>query len=739
MRPGRIPGWSTLGSAYSYGVCMPGTPERRIIDTRGYTRTIDRVNPECNHLVKTGDGTLVLLGTASFDAWANGVTVERGTLQFNSSTPLPRLFLDSDPNDYRLNLIHPLRLNGGALRAGQSLTFLVADEAFIPRDPFEVPIELGTRGGTIDTNGFTITAAEIRGAGTLRKIGAGTLLLRRPTTYGGDTMIEAGTLRVGLGCSLPSTSAVTVAPGATLENEGQAVTIGSLEGAGTVALSGGSITVGTNNRSTTFVGIFSGTGALRKVGTGRLEIVGTMAHTGGTWIDAGTLAGTASTLRGAIQNDGSLEFAQGFDGIFGGAISGRGEVVKTGAGTLTLTPQTYPGLTRVEDGVLVSNGLSGAIRVNPNAELRASASIGGSLMSDGRVVPGAGLSIGGDLLLGSTATYIVPALAAGPVRVGGRVAVDGAVLELPQGSSIAERSRTAALFESQGGAQGQFGRVSGVGALDAFISSRNGRTLLTLQRTDVPFASIATDPNGRAAAAAIDAARPGATRELKDVIRELGAMPDAETSAALTQLSGAIYGSALRAGTLDGQDVTRLISTRLHELSAFRPREDTAADPAEADGWGRGGIWVRTLSRRGDRLAGSGSSAMDGGLAGFDRRIARGWIVGGAAGYDRATLDDNQTSEVRDTRYRVGGYAGYVPGAYFVNAALLGARHTYDGARHLAFAATLDPQLGSGPLFGGSIEQGAQNSTVAKSRGWPKRACADAQEVSNGDRSRGSN
>jgi hypothetical protein len=56
--------------------------------------------------------------------------------------------------------------------------------------------------------------------------------------------------------------------------------------------------------------------------------------------------------------------------------------------------------------------------------------------------------------------------------------------------------------------------------------------------------------------------------------------------------------------------------------------------------------------------------------------------------------------------HRVGGYAGSVPGAYFVNAALLGARHTYDGARHLAFAATLDPQLGSGPSSGDQSNRG---------------------------------
>ena len=74
---------------------------------------------------------------------------------------------------------------------------------------------------------------------TFTKAGAGILQLSNGTnSYTGPTNITAGTLQLGAGNAVPSTTAVTVAPGATFNLNGFNDTIGSLAGAGNVIVSG---------------------------------------------------------------------------------------------------------------------------------------------------------------------------------------------------------------------------------------------------------------------------------------------------------------------------------------------------------------------------------------------------------------------------------------------------------------------------------------------------------------------
>ena len=67
------------------------------------------------------------------------------------------------------------------------------------------------------------------------------------------------------------------------------VTIGSLEGDGEVHLGANQLTVGSNNRSTSFGGVIDGTGSLIKRGRGKLILNGASTYTGGTLIMGGTL------------------------------------------------------------------------------------------------------------------------------------------------------------------------------------------------------------------------------------------------------------------------------------------------------------------------------------------------------------------------------------------------------------------------------------------------------------------
>lgn len=271
----------------------------------------------------------------------------------------------------------------------------------------------------------TISAA-IDGPGGLTKLDSGTLILTGANSYLGQTIVNGGTLRLAGGSAVPGTSAVTVAAGAVLDIAADQ-TVGSLAGAGTVALTGGSLTAGGNGADTSFGGVLTGIGGFTKAGGGTLILTGLNDNGGGTTVAGGTLrletgatlgAGALDVQAGAtldlagnpvavgglsgagtivIGTDGQIEVDQAVDGTFAGNMSGaRGAFVKDGAGTLVLSgTNIFTGGTTINEGTLqltssTSLGNSGTVRINA----------GGTLVLGSDKTTGA-LSGGGALDLGS--------------------------------------------------------------------------------------------------------------------------------------------------------------------------------------------------------------------------------------------------------------------------------------------------------------------------------------------------
>ncbi|MET0261359.1 MAG: autotransporter domain-containing protein [Rariglobus sp.] len=96
------------------------------------------------------------------------------------------------------------------------------------------------------------------------------------------------------------------------------------------------------------------------------KLTGTNTYTGGTIIDAGQLTAGSENLpvngnvgfidSGNTGSSGELIFDQTANGIYGGVISGAGDVTKEGLGDLTFTAlQTYTGTTTVNAGRLVAS------------------------------------------------------------------------------------------------------------------------------------------------------------------------------------------------------------------------------------------------------------------------------------------------------------------------------------------------------------------------------------------------
>src|SRR5262245_28960567 len=107
------------------------------------------------------------------------------------------------------------------------------------------------------------------------------------------------------------------------------VTIGSLTGEGSVLLGANTLTIGSNNQSTTFSGVIQDGGGVTKSGTGTLTLTGSNLYTGNTTVSGGVLE--VSNRRGSGTGTGSVNVQAGTlagKGIIPGAVT-----IGTGSGS----------------------------------------------------------------------------------------------------------------------------------------------------------------------------------------------------------------------------------------------------------------------------------------------------------------------------------------------------------------------------------------------------------------------
>ncbi|MBR6435152.1 MAG: autotransporter-associated beta strand repeat-containing protein, partial [Thermoguttaceae bacterium] len=94
-----------------------------------------------------------------------------------------------------------------------------------------------------------------------------------------------------------------------------------------------------------------------KSGAGTMELTAANTITGKTTISEGAikLSDSGTLGSGAVENNGTLEFAHESEQTFSNAISGTGDVVKSGSGTLTISNNnySYTGETTVSGGTLL--------------------------------------------------------------------------------------------------------------------------------------------------------------------------------------------------------------------------------------------------------------------------------------------------------------------------------------------------------------------------------------------------
>ena len=215
------------------------------------------------------------------------------------------------------------------------------------------------------------------------KKGDGTLIVGNTSNaYTGATKVNAGTLQLGAANVLPGDTALTVASGATFDlSWGNSQTVGSIAGAGTIDIRSNTLTVGSDNSSTTFSGTITDGGAygtLVKTGTGTLTLSGSNTYSGLTNITAGTVVAA---------NDGALGGS-----TYGNTVADGAALQLKGGSTVTEGSFTVTG--SGSDGTGALRSLTGS------NTLAAAVNLGGSttVSSDG----GSALNVSGQVNLGSS-------------------------------------------------------------------------------------------------------------------------------------------------------------------------------------------------------------------------------------------------------------------------------------------------------------------------------------------------
>ncbi len=286
----------------------------------------------------------------------------------------------------------------------------------------------------------------ISGVGGLTKSGSGTLVLEASNTFSGATNVLAGTLELANSGALSKSTLVAPTSG-TLAFD-QSVSnhlfyLGGLSGSGSLALQNNASTpvaitlnVGGNQTGGVYSGALSGSGGLVKSGSGLLTLIGTGSFTGGTTISGGT-----------------LQLGTGISGHDGVLVS-AGSIVDNGTLNFDLFgSQTYSGAVSGSGNIFVS---AGSLTVAPAASLVTTAGTMhvGQNTSATLTVLGGTVGIGGELDVNYQATasgstgYLN--LQGGSLGVNGPVTVGHARMDTSSSDTCALVNQTGGTLTSGG-------------------------------------------------------------------------------------------------------------------------------------------------------------------------------------------------------------------------------------------------------------------------------------------------
>lgn len=393
-------------------------------------------------LTKTGVGILTLSGA---NTYTGSTTISGGIVKLGASSSISTegplgttggattvaLGATLDLNGYSLtnSATEPLSINGTGVGGLGALTNSSSTAStYIGVITFVSAASIVGEGGPVTITGTPLSSAiaitiggsaggsfasDIAGARSVTKEGTGTWILSGVNTYTGNTILRAGTLKLGSTTALGASAATTVVIGAVLDLNGYTLTTArplTLNGTGLLA---------------------SPAGALTNTG-GDAEFSG--AITLGTTPTITVTSSGTLTLSGNCTGNNPLVINGSGTGTFSGIKSGTSTLTKIGTSTWILSGvNTYTGYTYIREGIL-KLGSTTALGVSASTSITSGAvlDLNGFTLSTARplILNGTGILSGGALTNTSTtaATYsgaLTFATAASIVGENGTIAITG--------------------------------------------------------------------------------------------------------------------------------------------------------------------------------------------------------------------------------------------------------------------------------------------------------------------------
>lgn len=369
----------------------------------------------------------------------------------------------------------------------------------------------------------------------------------------------------------------------------------------------------------------------------------------------------------------TLTIAQGAT-AYAGVVQGDGNLTIAGGTQVLSGIQTYTGSTTINAGKLVVNGSiasSSAVTVNPDGALGGNGTFGNVINNGGTVSPGNSIGVihvNGNLNMSPSSKYYVEinGSTSDIVTVAGSANIQSSVFEIAHDSNTAAApvlpGKTYTILTTGGGLANT---TPAVGIADfPFLNFKlNGdgfNAYLTTSRGAGAFAELATTPNQKAVADALDTM--AASNPLWQQV--VGAT-EAGARAAFTSLSNAsIHANAASVLSDQSHYIRDAVTDRLRQdfaygtgsaamdgilaLAPVTPSNAYAAFPSDSAPMSVAtrsltqvyAVWAQALGSRGS-LKGDGNAAqtnqsLGGVISGIDLTFNETWRVGLAGGYSQS-------------------------------------------------------------------------------------------------------